>query len=45
MSRSRAEATGSIARERLKFMVESETMEHSPAMITRMKKEIADIIA
>ncbi|MCI7086532.1 MAG: cell division topological specificity factor MinE [Lachnobacterium sp.] len=45
MSRSRAEATGGIARERLKLMVESETMEHSPAMITRMKKEIADIIA
>ncbi len=45
MRHNRAEATGSIARERLKLMVESEVMEHSPAMITRMKKEIADIIA
>ena len=45
MSRSRAEATGSIARERLKLMVESETMEHTPAIKTKKKKEIADIIA
>lgn len=41
----KAEGTGSIARERLKLMVESEVLENSPAMITRMKKEIADIIA
>ena len=45
MSRNRAESTGSIARERLKLMVESEMMDHSPSMIMRMKKEIADIIA
>lgn len=45
MKHNRAEATGSIARERLKLMVESEVLENSPAMITRMKKEIADIIA
>lgn len=44
MKHNRAEATGSIAKERLKLMVESEVMEHSPAMITRMKREIADII-
>lgn len=45
MKHNRAEATGCIARERLKLMVESEVLENSPAMITRMKKEIADIIA
>lgn len=45
MRHNRAEETGSIARERLKLMVESEMMEHSPVMVTRMKKEIADIIA
>lgn len=45
MRHNRAEATGSIAKERLKLMVESESMDHSPVVITRMKKEIADIIA
>ena len=45
MRHNRAEATGSIANERLKLMVESESMDHSPVVITRMKKEIADIIA
>ena len=45
MRHNRAEATGSIAKERPKLMVESESMDHSPVVITRMKKEIADIIA
>ena len=45
MRHNRAVATGSIAKERLKLMVESESMDHSPVVITRMKKEIADIIA
>lgn len=45
MRHNRAAATGSIAKERLKLMVESESMDHSPVVITRMKKEIADIIA
>lgn len=45
MRHNRAGATGSIAKERLKLMVESESMDHSPVVITRMKKEIADIIA
>ena len=45
MRHNRAEATGIIAKERLKLMVESESMDHSPVVITRMKKEIADIIA
>ena len=45
MRHNRAEATGSIAKERLKRMVGSESMDHSPVVITRMKKEIADIIA
>ena len=45
MRHNRAEATGSIDKERLKLMVESESMDHSPVVITRMKKEIADIIA
>lgn len=34
-----------IARERLKFMVESEPMECSEMEMSRMKKEIADIIS
>ena len=45
MRHNRAEATGSIAKDRLKLMVESESMDHSPVVITRMKKEIADMIA
>ena len=45
MRHNRAEATGSIAKERLKLMVESESMDHSPVVITRMKKEISDIIS
>ena len=45
MRHNRTETTGSIAKERLKLMVESESMDHSPVVITRMKKEIADIIA
>lgn len=34
-----------IARERLKLMVESEPMECSEVEMSRMKKEIADIIS
>ena len=45
MRHNRAEATGSIAKERLKLMVGSESMDHSPVVITRMKNDIADIIA
>lgn len=40
MRHNRAEATGSIAKERLKLMVESESMDHSPVVITRMKKRL-----
>mgnify|MGYP000314342697 CR=1 FL=1 len=38
--RHNAEMTGSIARERLKFMIESGQMENSPNLMERMKKEI-----
>ncbi len=34
-----------VARERLKLMVESEPMECSEAELARMKKEISDIIS
>ena len=39
------EMTGSIARERLKFMIESGQMENSPNLMERMKKEISEIIS
>lgn len=39
------EASNSIAKERLKMMVESEPMECSPSVMNRMKKEITDIIS
>ena len=37
--------TGSIAKERLEFMIESGQMENSPNLMERMKKEISDIIS
>ena len=37
--------TGSIAKERLKFMIESGKMENSPNLMERMKKEISEIIS
>ena len=37
--------TGSIARGRLKFMIESGQMENSPNLMERMKKEISEIIS
>ena len=37
--------TGSIAKERLKVMIESGQMENSPNLMERMKKEISDIIS
>ena len=37
--------TGSIAKERLKFMIESGQMENSLNLMERMKKEISDIIS
>ena len=37
--------TGSIAKERLKFMIESGQMENPPNLMERMKKEISDIIS
>lgn len=37
--------TGSIAKERLKFMIESGQMENYPNLMERMKKEISDIIS
>lgn len=37
--------TGSIAKERLKFMIGSGQMENSPNLMERMKKEISDIIS
>ena len=43
--RHNAEMTGSIARERLKFMIESGQMENSPNLMERMKKEISEIIS
>ena len=43
--RQNAEMTGSIARERLKFMIESGQMENSTNIMERMKKEISEIIA
>ena len=43
--RHNTEMTGSIARERLKFMIESGQMENSPNLMERMKKEISEIIS
>ena len=43
--RHNTEMTGSIARERLKFMIESWQMENSPNLMERMKKEISEIIS
>lgn len=40
-----ADASNTVAKERLKMMVESEPMECSPSVMNRMKKEISDIIA
>ena len=43
--RHNTEMTGSIARESLKFMIESGQMENSPNLMERMKKEISEIIS
>ncbi len=43
--RHRGEATGALAKERLKLMVEAEPLECTPSAMSRMKKEISEIIA
>lgn len=40
-----ADASNIVAKERLKMMVESEPMECSPSVMSRMKKEISEIIS
>lgn len=40
-----ADSSHTIAKERLKMMVESEPMECSPSVMSQMKKEISDIIS
>lgn len=42
--RSRREGSNSIAKERLKLMVESEPVECAPDLMARMKKEISEIV-
>lgn len=37
--------TDSIAKERLRFMAESQTGEGSPDLMMQLKKEISDIVA
>jgi cell division topological specificity factor len=42
--KSRNSNTDSIAKERLKLMMESEPVEISPDQMTQMKKEISEIV-
>lgn len=41
----RGDKTGQLAKERLKLMAESEPLDCTPSAMTRMKKEIAEIIS
>ncbi len=43
--RYRRELSNSIAKERLKLMIESEPVECAPDLMARMKKEISDIVS
>lgn len=42
--RAKKELSDSIAKERLKLMAETETVECPPDLMARMKKEISDIV-
>lgn len=45
MKHKRMDGAGTLAKERLKLMVESEPLECTPSAMSRMKKEISDIIS